>query len=133
MQTHLFIHIFTLYSVYIEIQIIVFLLSKFNLGLPWLLLPSTMMLTILLIGALKVFLCTCSNHLNLYSCIFTKIGATHSFSLNSRFLILSIIVLCTSAYEFLYFHLMFKSHLYGPTYFPIQQIKPKCKSVKFTF
>ena len=65
-------------------------LSQVLLDLPRLLLPSTMRLSILLTGASKVFLYTCSNHLNLFSRIFAKIGATPSLSLNSWFLIRSI-------------------------------------------
>ena len=64
--------------------------SQVLLGLPHLLLPSNMMLSILLMEPSKVFLCTCSNHLNLFPRIFAKIVATLSFSLNSWFLILSI-------------------------------------------
>ena len=73
-------------------------------GLLRLLLLSTMILSVLLTGASKVFFCKCPNHLNLFSHIFAEIDATSSFSLNSWFLILSITV-CdqtfTSTYAFL--------------------------------
>ena len=58
-----------------------------------LLLPSTMILSILLTGASKVFPYTCPNNLNLFSRIFSKIGATLNFSLNSWFQISFIIML----------------------------------------
>ena len=50
-----------------------------------------------------VFLCTCLNHLNLFSHIFAERGATPNFSLNSWFLFLSIIYYhtSTSVYAFM--------------------------------
>ena len=66
--------------------------SHVLLGVPQLLIPSTMVLSILLTGASYVFLYTCPNHLSLFSRIFVKRGATPNFSLNSWFLILSTFV-----------------------------------------
>ena len=67
--------------------------SHVLLCLPQLLLPFTMIHSILFTGASFVFLCTCLNHLNLFSRILAERGATLNFSLNSWFLIVSIIVL----------------------------------------
>ena len=52
--------------------------------------PSIIMLSTLLIGVSKVFLCTCLNHFNLFLRIFPVIRVTPSLSLNSWFLIRSI-------------------------------------------
>ena len=57
---------------------------------PLTLYSSTIMLSTLLTGAAMVFLCTCPNHLNLFSRIFPEIGVTPNLSLNSWFLIRSI-------------------------------------------
>ena len=109
--------------------------SHVLLSLPRLLLPSTMMHLILLIGASWVFLCTCPNHLNLFSRIFAKKGATPNFSLNSWFLILSIIVTTHPPQHthFYYLHPLFENLLYRPTFCPIQQRQPNCNAVKLTF
>ena len=66
--------------------------SHVLLGLLRLLLSSTIILSILFTRELYVFLRICPNHLYLSSRIFVERGATHNFSLNSWFLIISIIV-----------------------------------------
>ena len=74
-------------------QVVLYLLNPCFLRSSWLLLPSTMMLFILLTGKSRVFLCTCPNHLNLFSRIFVDSRATPNFNLSSWFLSLSTIML----------------------------------------
>src|SRR5690242_407878 len=71
-------------------QVNSYLLIPSSPGLPRLLLPSTLIFSTLLTSASKVFLCTWPNHLNLFSHIFSDIGATPSLFLNSWFLVRSI-------------------------------------------
>ncbi|MFS8022516.1 hypothetical protein Hanom_Chr16g01440411 [Helianthus anomalus] len=67
--------------------------SQVNLGLPLLLLPSTVMLSTTLTGSVNCLLFTCPNHLNLPSFNLSDILATPpNHSLKTSFLIRSNLV-----------------------------------------
>lgn len=66
--------------------------SHVLLSLHRLLLPYTIMFVIRLTEASKVFLSTCRNHLNIFAQFFAERKVAPSFSVNSWFLILYIIV-----------------------------------------
>ena len=87
--------------------------SQVFLGLPRLLLPSIIMLSTLLTGVTKVFLCTCPKHLNLFSRIFPEIRLP---LVCRKLLIPNSIHQCMSTHppqhtHFCSFHLMFKNLL----------------------
>ena len=73
-------------------QVNFYLLLSLSFGFTQLCLPSTIRISTIPTGVSAIFLFTCSNHPNLFSCNFSDKGTIPNLSLNSQFLILSIVV-----------------------------------------
>ena len=78
-----------------------------------------------------LFLCTCSNLLNVHSHIFTKMGATSSPSLNLVPNLIQSGLSMHLPYSFLLFYRIL-IHLNCPTLYSVQNNKLNCNSLGFT-